>query len=122
MVWGGQVTPQGYGTIQINHGKKARRMAAHKFAWEQRYGAVPVGLELDHLCRNKLCVNTAHLEAVTHIENVRRGSRLITHCQHGHPYDETNTSFYYSPTGAHRFCKACKRNWWHNRVERKVES
>ena len=118
IIWTGQRTRYGYGVIAIESGKGGRKMAAHKYSWEKAIGPVPAGLELDHLCRNKLCVNVRHLEPVTHTENVRRGRRLITHCPEGHPYDEANTSLYHSPTGVHRFCKACKRNWWH---ERKVK-
>lgn len=56
------------------NGKSIRRaMVAHKFAYQTLVGEVPRGLELDHLCENKLCVNPAHLEAVTHQVNVVRG-------------------------------------------------
>lgn len=46
---------------------------AHVWAWEDKFGPVPIGLELDHLCKNRPCKNTDHLEPVTHEENVRRG-------------------------------------------------
>jgi hypothetical protein len=53
-----------------------QRMAqAHIRAWESTHGPVPSGLELDHLCGNRDCVNEAHLEPVTHAENVQRGAR-----------------------------------------------
>lgn len=51
-----------------------KKRRAHVVFYEKRFGPVPEGLELDHLCRNKLCVNPDHLEAVTHTENVRRGA------------------------------------------------
>lgn len=50
-----------------------QRMAAHRYAYELVVGPVPSGLELDHLCGNRYCVNPAHLEAVTHQVNVARG-------------------------------------------------
>lgn len=50
-----------------------RAVRAHRFAYELLVGPIPVGLELDHLCRNPPCVNPAHLEPVTHAENIRRG-------------------------------------------------
>lgn len=68
---------QMYGQFTINHstkyGQKKHTCVAHKVAWEAVNGPVPQGLELDHLCEEKLCVNPAHLEAVTHQVNVIRG-------------------------------------------------
>lgn len=48
---------------------------AHRFAYEFIYGPIPKGLEIDHTCHNKLCVNPAHLELVTHQENCKRRPR-----------------------------------------------
>ena len=59
-----------YGIFQPERGKP---ITAHKWLWENIHGRVPNGLELDHLCRNKSCVNPSHLEPVTHVENVLRG-------------------------------------------------
>jgi HNH endonuclease len=74
-------------------------------------GPVPEGLELDHLCRNRACVNPAHLEPVSHRENVLRGASFAainavkTHCIHdGHPFDDVNTIV--RPEGR-RGCRAC---------------
>ena len=50
-------------------------MPAHRLVWEQRVGPLEVGMVLDHVCRNKMCVNPEHLEPVTRAENNRRRSR-----------------------------------------------
>jgi hypothetical protein len=80
---------------------------AHRVAYERMVGPVPDGLQLDHLCRNRMCVNPQHLEPVTAGENTRRARALITHCPQGHPYDDANTGR--SPDGTKRYCHECKR-------------
>jgi hypothetical protein len=66
--WTGLRYRSGYG--RFKHDRKDSQ--AHRISWWIANGPVPVGLELDHLCRNRLCVNPAHLEPVTHRENMRR--------------------------------------------------
>lgn len=105
IAWAGD-SKIGYGVLKINHGKKQKRMMAHKFSWELVNGKVPDGLELDHLCRNPICVNPAHLEPVTHAENIRRWASFITHCPNGHEYNESNTRI--TPIG-HKICRVCHR-------------
>lgn len=69
-LWSGHKDQKGYGRFYW----KGLNEYAHRWAYEYFVGAVPVGLELDHLCRNRGCVNPAHLEAVTHRVNVARGT------------------------------------------------
>jgi len=99
--WTGTIDPGGYG-----HYKLGQSQHAHRVAYELVVGPIPEGLELDHLCRNPSCVNPAHLEPVTHAENVRRGTvAQRTHCQKGHEYTPENTRM---RNGA-RVCRECHR-------------
>ena len=71
-LWTGYIPPSGYGLVCF----KGKVRNAHRVAYTLVKGAVPRGLDLDHLCRTKACVNPDHLEPVTHAENMRRWSAL----------------------------------------------
>ena len=108
----------GYGNFRPDGN---RSQVAHRAVYEHLVGPIPAGHELDHLCHtrdasctadlacpHRQCVNPAHLEPVTHAENVRRGrltNRRKTTCPRDHPYDEANT--YLDPDGR-RQCRACR--------------
>ena len=104
----------GYGKFFVGNKKlgTARMCSAHRLLYEHEVGPVPRGLELDHLCRNRGCVNPAHLEPVTREENFRRGrggkhQREKSHCSKGHEYSELNTLV--RPGTGWRVCRECNR-------------
>lgn len=106
----------GYGHMNIG-GNKFR--AAHIVLYEDAYGQVPAGLELDHLCRNRGCVNPDHLEPVTRRENaLRTGTPLMQahlegRCVRGHPASEACRR---KSNGRVVYCRACRRE---NRAAKK---
>jgi len=97
-----------YGRFYVD----GKHVQAHRFSYELYVGPIPDGLDLDHLCRNRLCVNPAHLEPVTRQENILRGCRARgqkTHCVNGHEYTPENT-YTSANSPNHRFCRACALN------------
>ena len=112
LAWVGGITSNGYG-IMRKTGEGPSMRYAHRVAYELEHGPIPVGMEIDHLCRNRKCVEPTHLEAVAPIENWRRGNSLsaqrarMDSCDRGHQYTSDNT--YYRLDSGTRMCRACSR-------------
>lgn len=108
--WTGCTKAKGYGYLKV-HGVKVR---AHRFAYELLVGPIPAGLVIDHLCRNRACVNPAHLEPVTSRENTLRGQTLAAEnfqksaCPQGHALAGENLRV---DAAGKRQCKTCRRDW-----------
>ena len=115
--WTGSMSSDGYGRYHWRD-----EQLAHRVAYRAWVGPIPPGMTLDHLCRNRACVNPAHLEPVSLRENIMRGSGVCaqharqTHCKRGHEFTSENTYRY--PDGR-RGCRACMRA---NRRRRYVET
>lgn len=104
-LWHRPSSSGGYGSFKVD----GKSVLPHRVAYEAFRSPIPIGLTIDHLCFNPLCVNPSHLEPVTMRENILRGNGRAainlrkTHCIRGHIFDAANTRI----TGGHRGCKMC---------------
>lgn len=107
-LWTGSVAPNGYGKTSPAYQGTAQ---AHRTVYLTLRGGIPNGLQLDHLCRTRSCVNPDHLEPVDNKRNAERGLQANkTHCPRGHPYDALNTYRARSigrPSQFKRVCRKC---------------
>lgn len=126
-LWHGPKTGNGYGEIEIGSRKKRVSLLVHILSYQMLIGKVPCGMEIDHLCRVRHCLNPCHLEPVTHKENCLRGlSPLAQHarqrdCIRGHSLEEG-----YTDSRGQRVCRLCRainkaRYWRESRAKRKQQ-
>lgn len=104
-LWMGNRDLAGYG--RFYDGKK--QVKAYRLIYELFIDKIPQGLSIDHLCRNKFCVNPGHLEPVTKLENLRRSPLWTgnkTHCSRGHIFNNENT--YIHASSKQRVCRPCQ--------------
>lgn len=123
-VWTGQLHPTGYGQFIVMSGKRGYPRRAHRIAWELLRGPLKPEDYIDHLCRNRACVNPDHLQPVTNRENIRRGiapsaiNGRKTHCDYSHEFTPENT--YVPPKRpTTRECRICIRRRDQEKRERK---
>lgn len=110
-IWLGGKNSDGYGYFFVN-GKDLR---AHRVMLQLVGRPIPTGMQIDHLCRNRRCVNPDHLEVVTHRENALRGqgrgakNARRTHCVKGHEFTSINTWYPAKRRPALRVCRVCRK-------------
>lgn len=121
--WVGSISSGGYGGFRIGGRSPGFAAKAHRVSYEMFVGPIPDGLQLDHLCRNRACVNVKHLEPVTLRENNLRSDNVggrnarVTHCPKGHEYAGDNL-IYSAKYG--RRCRACKNEEGRERSARAI--
>jgi hypothetical protein len=100
-LWTGYVKPNGYASFYPGGGRHISKVYAHRFSYEMHKGSIPEGM-IDHTCNVRHCVNPAHLEAVSHRDNLDRAVERRTECRYGHSLAD---AYVY---GENRSCRPCR--------------
>lgn len=119
-LWTGCLDGNGYGKIGVDNVRKG--VGAHRFSYELHVGPIPDGLQIDHLCRVRNCINPEHLEPVTSAVNTARGMSVQrrkeiasarTHCRYGHPFVSENLM---RRKDGYKRCKQCRQDAYVRKV------
>lgn len=104
--WTMSTASHGYGQIGWGGSTSGRGgTVAHRAIWQSLHGPIPAGMTVDHLCRNRTCVNPFHLRLLSNVENARlNGASQRKRCPKGHRYDASNTLV---DRRGHRRCRTC---------------
>lgn len=124
-IWKGEVMDSGYGRMSKAYGRKR----AHRYVYEHMVGKISFGLHLDHLCRNRICVNPDHLQPVSPRENILRGEGIAAQmarkdvCAKGHPLKGKNLIFHFNTAKRryYRSCRICKKDTYYRWLNKKKE-
>lgn len=130
--WMGVINKWGYGQFSMKVGAKWKTLKAHRVSYEKHRGLIPDGLDLDHSCRNRACVNPFHVDPATNRENILRGNTIPamyarrTHCLRGHSLAGENLGYRiprYPGGEPTKICRACQKmrdaKWAQTRRERR---
>lgn len=110
-LWAASLSYKGYGQFHAVVDGRRRSVPAHRVSFVLAGGTLSQGMVLDHICRNRQCVNPDHLREITAAQNVLIGIGITavnarkTACVNGHPYTEENTL---RDGRGHRRCRACR--------------
>ena len=110
LIWQGTSRSNGYGAVTF----KGTQTTPHRAMYLLAHGEIPDGMEVDHVCNNRACINPAHLQLVSHAENMRLGLERRTHCRAGHEWTEESTYLAVvqrkqGGTRMQRYCRECRK-------------
>lgn len=107
IIWTGAVQSSGYGSVTNGKGSS---VLVHRREWEHTNGPIAPGMTIDHLCRERLCINVEHMEVVSRAENSRRKNEAQTHCVRGHDLINGDVRLQTRKNGlTYRVCRDCVR-------------